>query len=259
MPSFKTHILLDHPQISHGFFGRKGGVSENQFASLNTGQGSLDVPEHVFENRRLVAESLGTTEPRLLSNFQIHSDKVVIVDEPWTERPKADGMVTQTRGLTLSALGADCGPVLFYDPITQTIGACHAGWGGALKGITTSTIEAMTRLGAKPENIIAVLGPCISQKNYEVGHDFRDSFVAENETYDRFFELGPEKQNGERKPHFDLKRFILARLRSAGVTRIDALPDCTYGQPDEYFSYRYNTHQGVTGYGRNISAIMLKE
>jgi len=260
MKPFKTHDLLTHPTLSHGFFGRNGGVSTGQFASLNTGLGSEDEPELVFENRRRVAEAIGTSEPRLLSNYQIHSAEVVIVDAPWTGvRPKADGLVTKTPGLALSALGADCGPVLFHDPEAQIIGACHAGWGGALKGITTSIIRTMESIGAKRENIKAVLGPCISQTNYEVGHDFRDSFVAENESYDRFFELGPMKEGEERKPHFDLKRFILARLRAEGVTRIDCLPDCTYGEPEAYFSYRYNTHQGVSGYGRNISAIMLKQ
>ncbi len=260
MIPFKTHDLLRHPGISHGFFGRQGGVSKGQFASLNTGQGSEDGPENVFENRRRVAEALGTSEPNLISNYQIHSAEVVIIDQPWEfDRPKADGMVTKTPGIALSALGADCGPVLFHDPEEQVIAACHAGWGGALKGITTSTIRAMESLGSTRDNIRAVLGPCISQPNYEVGHDFRDSFVAENESNDRFFELGPEKDNGERKPHFDLKRFILARLWDEGVTRIDCLPDCTYGAPDAYFSYRYNTHQGISGYGRNISAIMLKE
>ena len=260
MVPFKTHELLTHSSIAHGFFGRQGGVSAGQFASLNTGQGSEDEPENVFENRRRVAETLGTTEPNLISNYQIHSANVIVVDRPWEyDRPKADGMITKTPGIALSALGADCGPVLFHDPKEHIIAACHAGWGGALKGITTSTIRAMENLGSQRENIRAVLGPCISQSNYEVGHDFRDSFVAENEAYDRFFELGPEKENGERKPHFDLKRFILARIRAQGVTRIAALTDCTYGASDEYFSYRYNTHQGVRGYGRNISAIMLKE
>ncbi len=260
MPPFKTHKLLEHPSVSHGFFGRRGGVSTGQFSTLNTGQGSEDEPENVFENRRRVAEALGVLEPRLLSNYQIHSAEVVIVDGPWDRtRPKADGLVTKMPGLALSALGADCGPVLFHDPVENIIGACHAGWGGALKGVTTSTVKAMESLGAKRDNIRAVLGPCISGRNYEVGHDFRDSFVAENESYDRFFELGPDKQSGDRKPHFDLKRFILARLRAEGVTRIDCLEDCTYGDPEAYFSYRYNTHQGVKGYGRNISAIMLKE
>jgi len=252
---FKTHELLHHDGITHGFFGRQGGVSEGQYASLNVGQGSEDFSENITENRSRVATALGTSEGKLLSLSQIHSAEVLIVDAPFNSSlPKADGLVTKTPNLAISALTADCGPVLFCDPKTRIIGACHAGWRGALSGVTTQTLRAMDSLGAKRENIHAVLGPCISQDNYEVGHDYRDTFVAENEAHDRFFRLGPNQ-----KPHFDLKRFILAKLRNDGVTQIDALPDCTYAQPDTYFSYRYNTHKGNSDYGRNISVIMLTE
>ena len=251
---FKRHKLLQHDKIAHSFFGRKGGVSKGQYESLNLGQGSQDLAENVTENRARVAKALGTSEPKLLSLSQIHSTEVLIVDAPFTATPpKADGLVTKTPGLAISALAADCGPVLFCDPQAQIIGACHAGWRGALAGVTTETIRAMESLGASRKNIHAVLGPCISQDSYEVGHDYRDTFVAENEAHDRFFKLGPNC-----KPHFDLKRFIMARLRKDGITEIDALPDCTYAQPDDYFSYRYNTHHKLGDYGRNISAIMLK-
>ena len=253
IPPYKTHKLLEHDGITHGFFGRQGGVSKGQYESLNIGHGSNDDTMTITENRARVATALGTTETQLISLSQIHSTEVIILDAPFKgETPKADGLVTKTPGIAISALAADCGPVLFCDPQAAIIGACHAGWRGALAGVTTQTIAAMESLGASRGNIQAVLGPCISQDNYEVGHDYRDTFVAENESYDRFFCLGPN-----RKPHFDLKRFILAKIRKAGVTQIDSLPDCTYAQPKEYFSYRYNTHQGLEGYGRNISVIML--
>jgi len=252
---FKTHGLLTHDGISHGFFGRRGGVSKGSYESLNIGAGSDDTAANVTENRRRVAQALGTSQDNLLSLSQIHSTEVLIVSAPFKDMPlKADGIVTKTPGLAISAMGADCGMVLFYDPNTRIIGACHAGWRGALAGVTTETIRAMESLGAARTNIHAVLGPCISQDSYEVGHEFRDTFVAENEAHDRFFELGPNK-----KPHFDLKRFILAKLRKDGLTHIDALPDCTYAQPETYFSYRYNTHKGIGDYGRNISVIMLTE
>jgi len=255
---FKTHELLSLDGVSHGFFGRQGGVSHNQYESLNAGRGSDDDPENIAQNRALIAGALGTSPDYLLSLSQIHSTHVLIIDAPFkdppvsSELPKADGLVTKTAGLAISALSADCGPVLLFDPDAKVIGACHAGWRGALAGITTETIKAMCAIGAKRDNIRAVLGPCISQPNYEVGHCFRDDIVAQNESHDRFFEAAPSG-----KPHFDLKRFILAKLRNQGVTQIAALPDCTYGQPEDYFSYRYNTHQGVSGYGRNLSAIML--
>ena len=114
---FKTHNLLNHDGISHGFFGRQGGVSKEQYASLNVGEGSQDTPENVTENRKRVAEALGTSEPKLLSLSQIHSTEVLIVDAPFEGTPpKADGLVTKTPGLAISALAADCGPVLFCDP-----------------------------------------------------------------------------------------------------------------------------------------------
>lgn len=253
MAEFKTHKLLTLPGLSHGFFSRKGGVSPAPYNSLNAGQGSSDASKNVAENRARIAEALGATPGHLLSLWQIHSAEALIVDAPFEgERPKADGLVTKTKGIALSALSADCGPVLFADVDAGVIGSCHAGWRGALSGITDSTINAMESLGATRGNIRAVLGPCISQTAYEVGPEFRDSFVAEEESFDRFFKQGP---NG--RPHFDLKRFVLMKLRRAGLTQIDALPDCTYSQPEAYFSYRYNTHNDVSDYGRNISAIML--
>jgi len=259
---FKTHDLLSLDGINHGFFGRQGGVSNTQYDSLNAGRGSDDEPDNVAQNRALIAGALGTSADCLLSLSQIHSTNVLIIDAPFTdpisgELPQADGLVTKTAGLAISALSADCGPVLMYDPAAKVISACHAGWRGAVAGITTETIKAMEAIGASRDNIRAVLGPCISQPNYEVGHGFRDDLVAQNESHDRFFEASPPQNQISGKPHFDLKRFILAKLRDEGVTQIDALPDCTYGQPDEYFSYRYNTHLGVSGYGRNLSAIML--
>ena len=253
MATYKTHALLRSPAISHGFFSRKGGVSSGPYDSLNAGQGSADRPENIAENRARIAKALGAKPDHLLSLAQIHSRQVLIVDAPFDgKRPSADGLVTRTIGLAISALSADCGPVLFHDPSASVIGACHAGWRGALSGITDATIDAMETLGARRENIRAVLGPCISQPAYEVGPEFRDTFAAEDETYDRFFKNGPNN-----RPHFDLKRFVLMKLRRAGLAHIDALPDCTYGQPNDYFSYRYNTHNGISDYGRNISAIML--
>ncbi len=255
---YLTHDNLKFDNVSHGFFTRQGGVSSGVYESLNAGQGSDDNADNVRENRSRIAAALGTSEDCLLSLHQHHSTDVLIVDGPFKgERPKADGLVTKTPGLALSALAADCGPVLMIDPDAWVIGACHAGWRGALAGITDETIRAMELIGADRSNIRAVLGPCIGPDNYEVGHEFRDSFVAENEAHDRFFELGPQKIDGERKPHFDLKRFILAKLRRAGIAHCEALPQCTYANPDLFFSYRYNTHKGIRDYGRNISAIML--
>ncbi|MEP1231021.1 MAG: peptidoglycan editing factor PgeF [Litorimonas sp.] len=255
---FKTHDLLNLDGVSHGFFGRTGGAStRTPYHSLNAAHGSRDDPQAVTQNRALIAGALGTAPECLMGLSQIHSADVLIIDAPFKDPisgdiPQADGLVTKTAGLAISVLSADCGPVLLCDPNAKVIGACHAGWRGAVTGITTQTIKAMCAIGAKRENICAVIGPCISQPNYEVGHDFQRELISQNKDHDVFFTVGPTG-----KPHFDLKRFILSKLRGEGLTQIDALPDCTYGQADDYFSYRYNTHQNISGYGRNLSAIML--
>ncbi len=264
MAQFKTHDLLSQPGVSHGFFGRHGGVSKGAYESLNTGRGSADLAKNVNQNRQRVASHMGCRAQNLLSLWQHHSTDVLIVETSFgDDRPKADGLVTQTPGLALSALAADCGPVLFYDPQSQTIGACHAGWRGALNGITEATIKAMTTLGARRETIRAVLGPCISLASYEVGYEFKENFIKTNPDYEVFFSIPDTTQTPKtdtlRRPHFDLKAFILARLAESGLEKIAALPDCCYAQPEAYFSYRYNTHHNLGDYGRNISVIMLTE
>lgn len=253
---FQTHELLALKGLSHGFFGREGGVSSGQYSSLNVGRGSDDDPQNVSENRRRVAAALGTSRDNLLSLYQIHSNDVLIVDAAWdyNHRPKADGLVTRQAGLALSALAADCGPVLFCDPKARVIGACHAGWRGAVAGITDSTIDAMVTCGAERGNIHAVLGPCISGANYEVGTDFQQTVLSTDPQGEACFHT-PASGTA----HFDLKAYLLSRLKRAGLTQIAALPDCTYAAPEHYFSYRYNTHQKISDYGRQISAICLTE
>jgi len=247
-PPFKTHPSLN---ASHGFFGRQGGVSKDLYESLNAGERSDDRPADVAENRRRISEALGADT--LVSLHQIHSDRVEIISEPPASPLKADGLVTKTKGLALSVLSADCGPVLFEDTKAGVIGVCHAGWRGALGGIVESTVAAMCEAGASPANITAALGACISQPNYEVGDAFKSEFMEIDETFERFF-----KDNAKDIPHFDLPGFILSRLRASGVERCDWLGECTYGHPELYFSYRRNTHDGIEGYGRNLSVIIRK-
>ncbi|MDG2362192.1 MAG: peptidoglycan editing factor PgeF, partial [Hellea sp.] len=164
----------------------------------------------------------------------------------------ADGIVTKTPNLAISIMSADCGPILFSDRNANIIGCCHAGWRGALLGVIANTIDAMEKLGANKKNINAVLGPCIGIDNYEVGIEFYNAFVDENKSNCIFFVI---QENGE--IYFNLKKYILKKLHSENLNQIDLIPDCTYELSDLYFSYRFNTHNGISDYGRNISTIML--
>ncbi|MBA48449.1 MAG: hypothetical protein CMI51_05425 [Paracoccus sp.] len=158
-------------------------------------------------------------------------------------------MVTNLPGIALCILTADCVPVLFADRKAGVIGACHAGWRGALSGVIEATVAVMRALGAT--QIRAVIGPSISQRAYEVGQDFMEDFLLEDPDYHRFFAGGP---NG--KPMFDLPSFGLSRLRAAGV-EAEWSGHCTYSDPARFFSYRRATHEGQADYGRLISAIAL--
>lgn len=245
-----THDLLDG--IQHGFFGREGGASSGVFAGLNCGFGSSDQHDIVSINRNRVAKAMGVPETHLLGVHQIHSADCVIVTEASADKPKADALVTATKGIAISVLTADCQPVLFADKEAGVIGAAHAGWQGAINGVLDATIDAMVGLGAMRENIVAVIGPSISQKAYEVGEDFAERFINEDHANARFFANGAAG-----KMQFDLPAFGLARLRAAGVKDAAWTRHCTYTYEERFFSYRRTCHRKEADYGRLIAAIRL--
>ncbi|MGE3248231.1 MAG: polyphenol oxidase family protein, partial [Beijerinckiaceae bacterium] len=166
--------LLEADGIAHGFFTRQGGVSTGVYASLNGGVGSRDSKAAVDENRARMAATLGVSARNLMVPYQIHSADALAIDIPWGDenRPRCDGLATATRGIGLGVTGADCGMILFADAGAQVVGACHAGWKGALTGILEATIVAMEKLGASRPAIKAVLGPTIGPQSYEVGPEF---------------------------------------------------------------------------------------
>jgi len=251
-----TADALALPGIRHAFFTRRGGVSGGLYDSLNGGTGSHDDAALVAENRRLMAAALAVESARFLTAHQIHSAQVVTVEAPWTAetRPRADGIVTTTRGLAIGVTTADCGPVLFADPGAGVIGAAHAGWRGALTGIIEATVDAMEELGANRDDITAAIGPMIRQRNYEVGPDLIGRFTAEHRSNARFFV--PATRAGHAL--FDLPGYIAARLDRAGVRSVQDLGLCTYADARKFFSFRRATHCGEADYGRHVNAIVME-
>lgn len=245
-------LTSDALPVRHGFFTRKGGASSGIFAGLNCGPGSSDLSEVVAINRARVADALGVVHDHLLSVNQIHSPDVLHVTAPFHDRPRADAMVTATAGLALGILTADCQPVLFCDAKARVIGAAHAGWRGTRDGVLEATVAAMEAIGAKRADISAVIGPTISQRNYEVGPEFFDAFTTDDPENARYFTNG----TGDRML-FDLPAFGLSRLRGAGVGHAEWTRHCTYADPARFFSFRRTTHAGEADYGRLISAITL--
>jgi YfiH family protein len=239
--------------LPHGFLGRRGGVSTGELSGLNVGYGSADARGSIDHNRRLaIAAVLPSAE--LATVHQVHSAEAVYAERAWAldERPHADAMVTDEPGLLLGILTADCAPVLFADEHAGVVGAAHAGWRGALAGVTDATISAMEQLGARRERISAAVGPCIGPQSYEVDHAFRERFVADDAGNARFFTDGVGG-----KPHFALEAYVVHRLLAAGLAEVEALRLDTYADEDRFYSYRRATHRGEADYGRQVSLIGL--
>ncbi|MBO9670516.1 MAG: peptidoglycan editing factor PgeF [Sphingobium sp.] len=240
--------------VPHGFLGRRGGVSTGLYAGLNVGLGSDDEPEAIARNRELARDAVlpGST---LVTVHQVHSPDVVTVSAPIPDddRPKADALVTRTRGLLLGVLAADCVPILFADDARGIVGAAHSGWKGALHGVGEATMEAMIAVGAERGAIACAIGPCIGRASYEVTESFADPFLARDGEDARFFTAG--------KPGhlmFDIGGYVAARLAAAGAGSVTLMDEDTYSQPDRFYSYRRSCHLGEPGYGRQISLIGLR-
>jgi polyphenol oxidase len=241
--------------ISHGFFTRQGGVSSGVLSSLNCGYGASDDPDNVTENRNRAMGLLGCTAADLNTVYQVHSPDVVVADKPWAidERPKVDAIVTRTPGLAIGIMTADCTPVLFADPQNGVIGGAHAGWKGALGGVLENCVQVMEDNGADRSSISAAIGPCIHQGSYEVGPEFREAFVNDEETNATYF----QPSHRDRHFQFDLPGFVRSRLANLGLKRLDDVGIDTYGDEQRFFSYRRTTHNNEADYGRGLSAILL--
>jgi len=230
--------------VPHGFFGGAAG---------DCGLGSGQDPALAAANRRRAADAILPGAP-LATPYQFHSPAAVIVTKavPDAERPRADAIVTSTPRLVIGVVTADCAPVLLADAEAGVVAAAHAGWRGAVAGVTDQAIAAMLSLGARLDCITAAIGPCIARASYEVDHAFAANLHADDPANDRFLVEGPRQ-----KPHFDLEAYVAARLAAAGIERIEALGLDTYALEGDYFSYRRATHRAEPTYGRQLSLIAL--
>jgi YfiH family protein len=239
--------------VPHGFLGRQGGVSTGILAGLNVGLGSGDDRAAISENRRRAVAAV-LPDAALVTLHQVHSAEAVVATAPFADdaRPHADALVTDRPGLLLGILTADCVPVLFADVEAGVVGAAHAGWKGAIGGVTDATIDAMETLGARRDRIAAAIGPCIARASYEVDEAFFARFCAVDPANEFFFADG-------RPGHyqFDIEAYVVARIAAAGVPTIEALGLDTYAHDDRFFSYRRATHRGEPDYGREIALLGL--
>jgi YfiH family protein len=242
--------------IRHGFFTRRGGISEGPYAALNCSLSSRDDRDRVRENRRRAMAALGLLPEALHGLMQVHGVAVATIEAGWAEGagPEADAMVTRRPGVALGIVTGDCAPVLFADAEAGVIGAAHAGWRGALAGVLEATVGAMERLGAARGRIAAAIGPCIHQPSYEVGPDLRDAVLARDAADACFFAPGQREDRWQ----FDLPGYCAARLAGLGLGAVEGAGACTLAEGERFFSHRRRTLAGGKDpIGHQLSAIAL--
>jgi YfiH family protein len=240
------------PGIKSFFFSRKNGVSKGIYKSLNCGLGSSDQKMLVKNNIKIVAKKTGCKLNNLVLLRQYHSNKVIDFDNLLIKkRYKADGIITTVSKFAFGILTADCVPILVADKKNKTIAAIHSGWKGANTGIIDNLIKAFKKKGSKLSDLIVAVGPCISQKSYEVKKDFVNEIKNKNSDYKKYFKIL------NNKIHFNLRMFVNNKFLKLGVLNrnIEHINKDTYSNYKNFFSYRRSVHNNEVDYGRCISVI----
>ena len=251
---FFSSKLSKFENLKHCFFSRKNGVSSGFYKSLNCGIGSGDKRDNVYKNLEIVSKNISCDKDSLITLNQKHSDKVIHFENKSSIKDKlvGDAIVSEKKNIGIGILTADCVPILFYDPSKKIIGCAHAGWKGALKGIIKNTIKKFNQLNSNNSDLIAVVGPCINKKNYEVNEDFLEKFIKQDIKNEIFFE---KKDNG--KYIFDLRAFVNKEIFSLNVKNVENLEMDTFSEKEFFYSYRRSCLNKEQDYGRCISVILM--
>ena len=248
----KSKKLSKFKNIKHGFFGSKGGISNGIYSSLNCGIGSSDKKNNIRKNLNIVLRKIHSKNDYIFLPKQTHSNKFYFLSKKSKKnRAECDAVVTNLTNYPIGILTADCAPLILYDPKVNMISAIHAGWKGAFKGIVEKVIKFFIKKGSKPKNIIVVIGPCISQNNYEVKEDFLKKFLNKERKNKIFFKF---KNN---KFYFSLKKYLVYKIKKLGLNKIEIINKDTFSGKNTYFSARRSIKKKEDDYGRNISLIMI--
>ena len=248
--------LSKFKNISHGFFGSQGGYSKGIYKSLNCGLGSSDKKKDIKKNIMKICYKIKCNEKNLILLNQIHSNKFHLVNnikklKSKKIKLKGDAMITDSKGIALGILTADCAPIFIYDSKLKIISAVHSGWKGSLKGITEKVLDFLIKKGSKKNNLRVVIGPCIGQGSYEIKNDFYNKFTKTNRNNKIFF------KTYKKKIYFDLPRYISYQIKKKGVKNIEIIKKDTFNIKNDFFSARRSLKYKDADYGRNISVIMI--
>ena len=254
--SFLTLSGKNFLHINYGFFTGTNRYSIENFNSLNCSDSIGDDKKIVKMDIQFVMNELNINNKKLKLSKQIHSNIIKKVDKKnFNNKVTADGLITNDFSIALGVLTADCAPIFFYDEITKTIAAAHAGWRGCFKNICKSVVDKMNRIGCKTKNIQVIIGPCINSKNYEVDEKFYLKFIKKNKNYNKFFRYNKRKRNYR----FDLSKTLKYQLKKLLIKKIVLKDIDTFSNYSKFFSHRRSIKQNNGLTGRMINIIGLIE
>ena len=243
--------LLARAGFRHAFFTRVGGVSRGPYESLSFSLSVGDDREHVAENFRRAAESLGIRAERIYYLSQVHGRQTRVADgkEPAESflRHEGDAVIARGGELACGVRSADCVPILMGDRETGAVAAIHAGWRGVARGVVGAAVEALRELTGRGGDLLAAIGPHISLRAFEVGEDVAAELEAASDARDVV-------ERTAARPHVDLRRIVRAQLVGAGLSpsAVDDVFGCTVTEPERFFSFRRDGAQS----GRHLAAIV---
>ena len=248
---FYSENLKKNNNIQHCFFSRKNGVSKGLYEGLNCGIGSNDQKKNVYKNLDIVSKKFSIKKNSLILMHQIHSNKVKIINrDNWTNKIECDAILTESNEIALAVLTADCVPILIHERVKGIVGCIHAGWKGSFNGIIENTLEKVKEMKGDIDQLFVSIGPCISQKSYEVQKEFYLKFIKDSKENDSFF-----IKNNEKTFNFDLRGFVNKKFKDMGVNKVDNINIDSFATQNEYFSHRRAKKLGQDDYGRCISVI----
>jgi len=248
----RSKLISKYQNISHSFFNRLGGYSDGIYKSLNCGTGSKDKIKNINKNLKKVCKKINCSRSKLVLLNQKHSNKVFSIKKIPKKKLIGDALITNKNKFALGILTADCAPIFILDPRIKVVAAIHAGWKGAYKKIIYKTVNSLKKKGSNIDDLIAVIGPCISKYSYEVKKDFLKKFTNQNKKNIRFFDFR------KKKIFFSLNEYIKNQFKSIGVNNIEIINKDTYLRKNNFFSHRRALKNKYDDYGRNISVIMIK-
>ena len=251
---FFSKKLKKFENLKHCFFSRKNGVSKGYYESLNCGLGSNDKKENVLKNLDWVAKKITCRKEYLITLNQKHTNQVIHFDSGKSVKNKltGDAIVSEVKNIGIGILTADCAPIFFYDHKKKIIGCAHAGWKGALNGVIRNTVKKFNELNSNNNDLIAVVGPCINKKNYEVKADFFEKFISQDKNNENFF-----KKLSSEKYVFDLRGFINKEIYDLNIQNVENIEMDTFSQQEFFYSYRRSRLNREQDYGRCISVILM--